>query len=393
MKKPRSASIPAARRQVEASRSRLAHLYDFAPVVYVTLDRLGKILEANLTAATLFGIERHRLIGKSLSKLVVASDRRALRDHIQRCFGDRVRVESELGFAVRGRPTVIAHVVSDPFVTTDGTVTGGKTTLTDITALKHGQRLAIRARDDLLTFVSHDLRNLLSGIHLTTEMLLRGARGRERRKGWDQLERVRRSTQQMQRMIDDLLDVASVEAGRLNIQPGSHDIRRLCEDALGMLASTAMEKGVRLQLELPGGAFAVLCDRQRVLQVLSNLLANAVKFTPLRGTVTLSAQRTAGTVTITVVDTGTGVPAALRDQIFERYWQAEATAHKGRGLGLYIAKGLVEAQGGTLWVDSPQQGGASFSFTLPLAAATATTLDRGAAAGAAAAAGRAASPR
>ncbi len=543
MKKRRSAAIGAAQRRLEESHSRLAHLFDFAPIAYLTLDRLGRILEANLTAAALFGTERGNLIVKPLSTLVVASDRRALRDHIRRCFDHRIRVEVELRFAARGRPAVTALVVSAPVIAPNGRVTECKTILSDITALKQSQeqlqflaqaagklassfdyrstlaevarlavpvladvcvvdllkpdghlerlaiacareavalrfapfrdlppranhssagagvmrmrqpilldesstaelakvapgfehdpvikaspaqsmmlvplaardsvlgvltfisadssrrftsaalatardlalhaataienarlyesaRKAIRAREDVLTFVSHDLRNPLTGIYLTTELLLRGARGRERRKGWSQLERVRRAAQQMQRMIDDLLDVASVEAGRLNIFIGNHEARRICDEALAMLAPAAAHKGVGLELEMQDGALAVRCDRERVAQVLSNLLSNAVKFTPAGGTVTLTARRTAETATFTVVDTGPGVPKGLGGQIFERFWQAEETARKGRGLGLYIAKGLVEAQGGTIWMDSPRQRGASFSFTMPLA--------------------------
>jgi signal transduction histidine kinase len=225
---------------------------------------------------------------------------------------------------------------------------------------------AIRARDDVLTFVSHDLRSPLTGIYLTTEMLLRGAQGNERRKGWAQLERVRRSTQQMQRMIDDLLDLASVEAGRLNIDVGGHAARRLCEDALAMLAPAATEKGVKLHLDIRHDGLVTCCDRGRVVQVLSNLLGNAVKFTPADGKVTLTLEQIGDRAQFTVLDTGPGVPAGLREHIFERFWQAEETARKGRGLGLYIAKGLVEAQGGTMWMASPAQGGASFSFTLPL---------------------------
>jgi PAS domain S-box-containing protein len=527
--------------QLEESRSRLADLYDFAPVAYVTLDPMSKVLEANLTAAAMFGIERGNLIGKFLTTLVAAPDRRALRDHIRRCFGQRTRVETDVSFAVGGRPTVTAQVVSAPFIAADGAVIGCKTTLTDITALKQGQdqlqllahaagklvssfdyratlaevarlavpiladicivdllnadgrierlevacasdavaarlapfrsasarstegsasawvmrmrqpillgesspavvagfehdalirasegqsmmvvplaardsvlgvmtfiatesgrrftdtalatardlavhaataienarlyesaRRAIRARQDVLTFVSHDLRNPLTGIHLTTEMLLRGAHGNERRKGWSQLERVRRSTQQMQRMIDDLLDVASIEAGRLAIDLGSHDVQSICEDTLVMLAPAAADRGVSVRHEVRSGGLVARCDRERVVQVLSNLLSNAVKFTPKGGTVTLTVDQTGDRAVFTVLDTGPGVPAALREHVFERFWQAEETARKGRGLGLYIAKGLVEAQGGSIWMESPAQGGARFSFTLPLAPA------------------------
>ena len=108
------------------------------------------------------------------------------------------------------------------------------------------------------------------------------------------------------------------------------------------------------------------CDADRVLQVLSNLVGNSIKFTPAGGSITVSARAAAGQVLFAVSDTGPGIAPALRPRIFERFWQAEETARKGQGLGLYIAKGLVEAQGGTISVDSADTGGTTFSFTLPI---------------------------
>ncbi len=154
-----------AQEQLEESRSRLADLYDFAPVAYVTLDPMGKILEANLTAAAMFGIARGNLIGKFVTTLVALADRRALRDHIRRCFGERIRVETDLSFTVRGRPPVTAQVVSAPFIAADGAVIGCKTTLTDITALKQGQeqlQLLAQAAGKLVS--SFDYRTTLAEV-------------------------------------------------------------------------------------------------------------------------------------------------------------------------------------------------------------------------------------
>ncbi len=167
---------------VRAATGSVAHTarpsLQLAPVVYVTLDPRCKIWKTNLTAAASFGIARGDLIGKSLSTLVVPADRPVLRDHVSRCVGERMVVEAEVRFAIRGRPTVTAQVVSAPFVAVDGTVTECKTTLTDITALKQGQARAIRARDDLLMFVSHDLRNLLTGVFCDRAVAARRARPR-----------------------------------------------------------------------------------------------------------------------------------------------------------------------------------------------------------------------
>ena len=233
---------------------------------------------------------------------------------------------------------------------------------------------AIRAREDVLSFVSHDLRNPLMGIQLTTETMLRGVPGEERRKGWKQLERIRRGAQQMRHMIDDLLDMASLDAGQLTVQVGVHDARRMFDDASAVLAPLALEKGVALQFDVPDddgreGGVIVRCDRERVIQVLSNVVGNAIKFTPPDGAVTATVRVAGAQALFAVTDTGPGISPTVRPHIFERFWKGEDLTRRGRGLGLYIAKGLVEAQGGAIWVDSPRGGGSTFSFTLPLASA------------------------
>ena len=228
---------------------------------------------------------------------------------------------------------------------------------------------AIRAREDVLSFVSHDLRNPLMGILLTTEMLLNAVPGEERRKGWKQLERIRRGVQQMRHMIDDLLDVASLDSGRLTVKLGDHDVRQLFEEMASTLAPLAAEKRIALRFDTPPDGVIMRCDRDRVIQVLSNLIGNSIKFTPDGGSVAVAASVTGTQALVTVSDNGPGIPATVRPHIFERFWQAEETARKGRGLGLYIAKGLVEAQGGAIWVDSKTDAGTTFSFTLPLARA------------------------
>jgi signal transduction histidine kinase len=137
-----------------------------------------------------------------------------------------------------------------------------------------------------------------------------------------------------------------------------------------MLAPIAAEKGIALSFDAPADGLIIRCDRDRVFQVLSNLIGNSLKFTPQGGSIVIVAQPAGeAQVVIAVSDTGPGISPVIRPHIFERFWQGEDDTRKGRGLGLYIAKGLVEAQGGAIWVDSPPEGGATFSFTLSLASA------------------------
>jgi signal transduction histidine kinase len=169
----------------------------------------------------------------------------------------------------------------------------------------------------------------------------------------------------MQDLITRLLDAARLDAGQpLVMDPRPEPLEALTAEALALVEPLAASKGVRLEHAVPPG-LEVCCDRPRVLQVLANLLGNALKFTPAGGTVTLSATPDADFMRVCVRDTGPGIPRAQQAHLFERHWQARDTAHQGSGLGLYIACGIVTAHGGRIWVDSDEGHGTTFTFTLP----------------------------
>ncbi len=227
---------------------------------------------------------------------------------------------------------------------------------------------AIAARQDILAFVSHDLKNSLMSLFLNVEMLHRNAPQDERRHGWKQLDRIRRGIFQMRRMIEDLLDVGSIDSGRLAIDPREHEMGELFQDAVELSAPLIADKRIEIKIEMPAAPFKVRCDRERMMQVFSNLIGNAVKFVPERGTIVLSAAASGTNALVAVRDTGPGIPPARLPHLFQRYWQADETARKGRGLGLFITKGIVEAQGGVIWAESQVGTGSTFFITLPLAA-------------------------
>jgi signal transduction histidine kinase len=203
-------------------------------------------------------------------------------------------------------------------------------------------------------------------LFLNVEMLTRSAPHDERRRGWKQLERIRRGVTQMQRMIEDLLDVGSIESGRLAIDSREHEIGELFQDAVELSAPLIHDKRIEIKIETPPAPFKVRCDRERMMQVFSNLIGNAVKFVPERGTIVLSAAASGASALVAVRDTGPGIPPARIPHLFQRYWQADETARKGRGLGLFITKGIVEAQGGVIWAESQVGTGSTFFITLPL---------------------------
>jgi signal transduction histidine kinase len=170
----------------------------------------------------------------------------------------------------------------------------------------------------------------------------------------------------MNALVNDLLDLAKIEAGRFELHRQDESVEEVVEEALVLLRPLAEAKHITLEAEVPP-AVMVNVDRERVFQVLSNLVGNAIKFTPEAGRVTLHVTADERSVRFVVTDTGPGIPASQREHLFNRYWQAPAKSKAGSGLGLYIAKGIVEAHGGAIWFEPPSSGGASFHFTLPSA--------------------------
>jgi signal transduction histidine kinase len=228
---------------------------------------------------------------------------------------------------------------------------------------------AVRTRDDVVSVVSHDLRNPLHTINMATSLLMEAAPGDAPRAGErKQLEIIGRAVDSMDRLIQDLLDIARVESGRLTVERVPTRVPPLIHEAAGMLRPVAERQGQRLECRVEEGLPSVLADRERLLQVFSNLVGNAVKFTPPGGTITMAAERDDPLgVRFRVSDTGSGIPAEHIPHLFDRFWQARSSDRRGIGLGLPIVKGLVEAHGGRITVESTVGAGSTFSFTIPAA--------------------------
>lgn len=227
---------------------------------------------------------------------------------------------------------------------------------------------ATRARDDLVAIVSHDLRNPIHTIHLAASFLLEIAPANDRRlQARRQLEVIQRSATRANRLIQDLLDVARIQAGGLAVDPISIDVKSLVHEAAEAATPLASAAQLSVEMEVPEPSPMVSSDRERILQVFANLIGNAIKFTPKGGEIRIQAKCDSSEIRFIVADTGPGIPAEHLSHVFDRYWQAKSTAKLGTGLGLSIAKGIVEAHGGRIWVESPPNSGAQFNFTLPAA--------------------------
>jgi signal transduction histidine kinase len=223
---------------------------------------------------------------------------------------------------------------------------------------------AIRARDGLIAVVSHDLRTPLTTIAGTVEILARSEAPDEKRRKW--VDALRRSADWMKRLIDHLLDIARIEAGRFSIQEHPCPAGALLREVFELMQPLAQHKALRLEVQAPARKYEIRCDRPRILQVLSNLIGNAIKFTPEGGAIVVSAEAGDREVRFSVRDNGSGIAADELPHIFERFWQAREGTRLGAGLGLAIAKGIVDAHGGEIWGESEQGKGSTFYFTLPL---------------------------
>ncbi len=225
---------------------------------------------------------------------------------------------------------------------------------------------AVNAREDVLAIVSHDLKNPLASISMGAELLERFLqKAHDSAPAARAIHAIQNSCRQMVRMIGDLLDAASVEAGRIQVNAAAFDAVVLLKHLESQFGILAEESGVRLHIVRPADPLPVIGDFDRLLQVFSNLLGNALKFTPRNGEIRVDYRIDGGHVRFIVADTGPGIAARDQEHLFNRYWQAHGTKQRGTGLGLYIAKGIIEAHKGRIWVESAIGRGARFSFTIP----------------------------
>ena len=211
--------------------------------------------------------------------------------------------------------------------------------------------------------VAHELRSPLAVISMNIELLAEKV-------GDPQLSECTTEAQlsvaRMSRLVRDLLDLARIEAGVLRISPQPFDVAVLTREILAAYGPLFSKRGVTFTCEPPATAMVAAFDHDRIVQVLSNLLSNAMKATPAGGTVSLSVQRRGGDIELAVKDTGTGIAAQMLPRVFDRFWQGGGEAGAGLGLGLYLCEKIVVAHGGRIWVASEPGNGTTFWFTLPI---------------------------
>ena len=345
-------------REVAAAEERLARLVAVSADAIVISDADGIVRFANPAAEALFGRGRQALIGQPLgcpvdaplSELVIPGPGGA----------ERVAELRATDLEWQGRPARL-------------------TLLRDITAHKEMLRQLdetrlrqVTVRDELLSHVSHELRTPLTAAHQWATLLGDGVLGPLGDEQQRAIDAVVRNCGHLERMIDDLLEATRSEAGGLRVEPVRASIAVVAEEAAASVRAAMRQDVVAIRVEVPPGLPHVLADPVRLRQVVSNLLGNAVKFTPPGGSIHLTAAcgpDQASEVRVSVRDSGCGIPADEHERIFAHFYQVapEATSRRrGLGLGLYLCRQFVGAQGGRIWVESEVGQGSTFHFTVPV---------------------------
>lgn len=295
---------------------------------------------------------------------------------------DRDSVHTQWNAALRGEPYDIEHRLlvdgtvkwvrekAELDIDESGALRGAIGITHDLTmrkVLEEKLHRAMRAREDVLGIVAHDLRNPLHIIDLQTRLLRRHAGGPERR-AQEPLDRIHTGVARMNRLIQDLLEVSKAEMGQLTVECRPLDAGLVIEAVVDSQRQLAQASGINLDLHVADGLPQVWADRDRLAQILENLVGNAMKFTPRGGHIAVRAVVQGEEVLFQVEDSGRGMCAEDLPHVFDRFWQSRRDDGRGAGLGLAIVKALVDAQAGRIWVESEDGRGSTFSFTLQRAA-------------------------
>jgi signal transduction histidine kinase len=232
------------------------------------------------------------------------------------------------------------------------------------------ERKAARLKDELVSTVSHELRTPLTAISGALGMVAAGAAGELPASAAKLIEIAQRNSERLASLVNDLLDIDKLQSGKVEFNMEPLDLGELVRVSAEQNQPLAEKAGIVLRAEAPESPVPVCADRNRMLQVLANLISNAVKFSPPEEAVLVRAARVGGSARISVIDRGSGISEEFRSRLFDRFTQQDATASKvqqGSGLGLAISKSIVEAHGGSIQVDSVPGQGATFHVDLPLA--------------------------
>lgn len=363
-------SIEELRRSAYFLESLLENIPD---MIFVKDAKDLRFVRFNRAGEELLGYSKQELLGKTDYDLFPRQESEFFTSKDRTVLSSGIPLEiAEEPIHTRARGIRVLHTKKVPVYDKSGTPSYLLGISEDITELKFAQamaRKASRMREDLLQVVSHDLKNLMGVIGLNLKLVQRQL-GRDHQEVLSvlegPLERMEFATQAMFSLVEGILDIARIESGNLKVKPQPLSSAGLIEQAIHLFAALAAEKSIDLRMDLRFPEITVLGDRDRLLQVFSNLISNSIKFTREGGKVEVILEQVGIEARFCVKDTGRGIRTEDLPNIFERFWQSEGAPKGGLGLGLAISRGIVEAHGGRIWAESTEGVGTSVYFTVPV---------------------------
>ncbi len=356
--------------EVKEGKAYIENLVESAGDAIVSTDLQHLILNWNSGAEAVFGYGKKEAIGRSLALLLPPGREGELDDIRRRVEETGVIRNLEVQRTRKDGVRIDVALAVSPIRDTAGNVTGFLHLAKDITEKKrYEDRLKEldTMKSEFVSSVSHELRTPLTAIKGSVDNMLDGLTGALNEKQGRYLTRIKSNTDRLSRLINDLLDLSTIEAGKIELKPSRVPMGLLARDVAETLRPVAAEKLIRLEVAPAGADVTAWADRDKMIQVFINLIGNALKFTPAEGKVTVAVERNGdGWIRVSIADTGSGIPAEEALKIFDRFYQvAGRQKTRGTGLGLSISKSLVEMHGGKIWMDSEPGRGSTFSFTVP----------------------------
>jgi len=356
-----------AQEELAASRERYFTLYDLAPVGYITVSETGLILKTNFSARSLLGLVRGTLINRPFSKFILKEDQDSYYRHRKQLFETGGSQSCELRMVNLDGIFFWAQLEAAAMKDTTGAPVS-LIVISDITEKKKAEEVLIEltnAKSKFTATVSHELRSPLATIKEATNLVLEGMVGPVNEEQKDLLGTAKENIDRLGRLINNILFFQKMEAGKTEYQPQPHDLNELIREAHRSALLLAGNRSSDMVMELENGLPVIKFDKDKILQVMINLLANAIKYSE-RGSIVTQTRREDSEIHVSVRDSGSGIKEVYLNAIFEPFSQVRDNQKSGTGLGLGISKEIILGHHGRIWVESEEGKGSVFHFTLPL---------------------------
>lgn len=360
-----------------------ARLHQYSRLAEVVTNNLPSLIAywdnnqicrfANKSYLEWFGIDPEKLIGTSMIDLLGEPLYLKNKPFIEGALAGKVQ---QFARDLTMKTTGELHHTNALYIPdiTQGKVAGFFVLVTDITEVKEAElealsqkdraERAVKTREEILAVVSHDLKNPLAAVSLSADFL-----NQVKPLEWPTVRecgaRIQRSVKQMQMLISDLLDFAKMESSSFAVELSDENAQQIITQVVDSFKNLVEQKKMTIRINMPSDIKNVACDGGRIVQVLSNLIGNSLKFSPAGGEIVVAAKDAGQSLMISVADNGPGISAEQLPKVFDRFWQSEKTKKLGSGLGLSIAQGIIFAHNGKIWVESEIGKGTTFFFTIP----------------------------